>query len=322
MFTPATVPRKTLSWALLGAGLALSDAALAAEAAPPPAATDLVQQWAQLVVYAITPYCQALSNGLRVCQPVGLVGPAPNSPAAAYQPLVQVPLAPPTLQPPGVQPFALPPHNPYLPAPAMPLMPWQAAPVTPAPQPQAPVVGVRPQVEPTSSGEPAAAAAVAALPPTEPATKQAVAADTISAPATAPAPLVTAAGPAGTPAAAEATAAVARVDTAIAYFEFDRAELNAAGRAALDTWLARYVKGTRIVVTGHADRLGPAGYNLDLSRRRAEAARDYLVQKGVDPRLITIVAMGERQPVKHCKGRASPATIACLAPNRRVVIEP
>jgi outer membrane protein OmpA-like peptidoglycan-associated protein len=52
------------------------------------------------------------------------------------------------------------------------------------------------------------------------------------------------------------------------------------------------------------------------------AARDYLVAKGKDARDIRIVAKGETEPVKHCKGGSTDATKACLAPNRRVLIAP
>ena len=319
-----TLQPKTLAWALLTAGIALSDSALAAEAAPPVSATDLVNQWAQIVVYAVTPYCQVLSNGLRVCQPIGLVGPAPNSPAAAYQPLVRVPLAPPSVQPPGMQAFAFPPigFNPYLPGQAMPFMPWQTLPGTPAHETAAPVATPEPAAQLPSIGQPAATPAATAPEPktTEPPTPQLAAAHMTAAPAdtVSSAPAVT--PPSSTTESAAADTAAA--EAAVAYFEFDRAELTDAGRAALDAWLARHAKGTRVVVTGHADRLGPAPYNLDLSRRRAETARDYLVKKGVDPNLITLVAKGETAPVTHCKGRPSPAIIACLAPNRRVVITP
>ncbi len=338
MYTNAfSMQPKTLAWALLSAGIALSDSALAAGAAPPASATDLVNQWARMVVYAVTPYCQVLTNGLRVCQPIGLVGPAPDSPAAAYQPLMRVPLAPPTVQPPGAPAFAYPQQgvNPFLPAQAIPFMPWQAAP-GPAPgaaaaaaagaqttaelpsivQPPAPVATPAPTpLEPIAS-EPALPAATvpAATTPSAPATAST---DTIS-----PISSVAASNQPAAPATVDTAAALAAAEAAIAHFEFDRADLTEAGRAALDAWLARNAKVTRVVVTGHADRLGPAPYNLDLSRRRAEAARDYLVKQGVDPRLITIVAKGETLPVTHCNGRLSPTTIACLAPNRRVVIEP
>ncbi len=322
---PATPP-KTLAWALLTAGIALSDAVMAAEAAPPPSATDLAHQWAQWVVYAVTPYCQVLANGLRVCQPIGLVGPAPNSPAAAYQPLVRVPLAPPAVQPPGMPSYAYPPYggNPYLPGQAMPTLPWRALPGSPQQPAAAPLASAQTGAGLPSIVQPAVPAEAPAASPapvtSEPPAQQL--APTPAAPATAvtmpPAPAV--AAPATETAMTEAAAAAA--DAAIAHFEFDRAELTETGRAALDAWLARHAKGTRVVVTGHADRLGPAPYNLDLSRRRAEAARDYLVKNGMDPRLISIVAKGETQPVTHCKGRPTPATIDCLAPNRRVVIAP
>lgn len=332
MYTNApTKQPKTLAWALLTAGIALSDAVTAADTPPTVPGADLLNQWAQMVVYAVTPYCQVLQNGLRVCQPIGLVGPAPNSPAAAYQPLVRVPLAPPFVQPPGMQSFAYPPYgaNPFMPGQAIPYLPWhgavaspQTATVAPAPGQEA-TLGLPSIVQP--SVQPVTPAAASPEPMTsEPHAQQhaaapvaSVATDTVP-----PAPAVTASASTAEPAVADTAATKAAADAAIAHFEFDRAELTEAGRAALDAWLARNVKLTRVVVTGHADRLGSAAYNMDLSRRRAEAARDYLVHKGLDPRLITLVAMGETRPVKHCKGRPSPATIACLAPNRRVVIGP
>ncbi len=75
-------------------------------------------------------------------------------------------------------------------------------------------------------------------------------------------------------------------------------------------------------MTGHADRLGPAAYNLKLSGRRAETVKKYMVEKGVAAADVEVIAKGESEPVKHCKGSASKATIACLAPNRRVEIKP
>lgn len=318
---------KTLAWALLTAGIALSDAVTAADTPATVPGTDLVNQWAQMVVYAVTPYCLVLQNGLRVCQPIGLVGPAPNSPAAAYQPLMRVPLAPPSIQPPGMPPFAYPPYgaNPFLPGQAMPYLPWQRAPGTPPTTAVALAPGPEATVGLPSIVQPATPAAASPEPMTsEPPAQQHAAAPKASAATdlVPSAPAVTAPGSTAERAVAGAAAAKTTAEAAIAHFEFDSAELTEAGRATLDAWLARNAKVTRVVVTGHADRLGSAAYNLDLSRRRAEAARDYLVYKGLDPRLITIVAMGETQPVTRCKGGPTPATIACLAPNRRVVIDP
>ncbi|MCU0841382.1 MAG: OmpA family protein [Thiobacillaceae bacterium] len=132
-------------------------------------------------------------------------------------------------------------------------------------------------------------------------------------------PAVVEAAPAMPP---ETAPAAADIGEAVAHFDFDSAELTAAGRAELDAWLARTPRGTQVVVTGHADRLGPVPYNVKLSQRRAETVRRYLVEREWDARDIQILAKGEAAPVKRCKGAASPATIACLAPNRRVEIDP
>ncbi|MGQ9686578.1 MAG: hypothetical protein ACUVT2_09780, partial [Thiobacillaceae bacterium] len=260
---------KTLAWALLTAGIALSDAVTAADTPAAIPGTDLVNQWAQMVVYAVTPYCQVLQNGLRVCQPIGLVGPAPNSPAAAYQPLVRVPLAPPSIQPPGMPPFAYPPYganpfpNPSLPGQAMPYLPGQRVPGTPPTAAMAPAPGPEATVGLPSIVQPATPAAASPEPMTsEPPAQHAAAPEASAAKDLVPsAPAVTAPGSTAEP--ALAGAAAAKADAAIAHFEFDRAELTEAGRAALDAWLARNAKATRVVVTGHADRLGSSAYNLD-----------------------------------------------------------
>jgi outer membrane protein OmpA-like peptidoglycan-associated protein len=123
------------------------------------------------------------------------------------------------------------------------------------------------------------------------------------------------------PAAAAITPAAVDID-ALTHFDFDSAELTIAGRAALDGWVAAAPAEKTVKVVGHADRLGPEPYNLKLSLRRAQAVKQYLVGKGVNPRRIEIEAKGESEPVKRCKGGDTPATKACLAPNRRVKIAP
>ncbi len=349
MPNPVSKPKRLTS-ALLSLGLATAASAQGV-ATTPPSPTDLLNQWAQLVVYAVTPYCQVLSNGLRVCQPIGLVGPAPG-PMPSYQPLVQVPLAPPSIQP-AWPPLPAMPYagNPYLAGTGLAVTPWQppsgtaaGAPVTaslpPAPQPQtmhlpATAATQRPDIAPSpataSGGEVTLPAAGPAAQPIATRTTPAAGTTPSSTPA---APVAAPPAPAtgATPAAGETvvrveasgspTAQVPAGETVIAHFAFDSAQLTAAGRAALDTWLAGGAKDAKIVIIGHADRLGPAAYNKALSRRRAEAARAYLIGKGVDAGRIEIIAKGESQPVKHCKGGANPRTIACLAPNRRVEIDP
>jgi outer membrane protein OmpA-like peptidoglycan-associated protein len=54
---------------------------------------------------------------------------------------------------------------------------------------------------------------------------------------------------------------------------------------------------TNIRVEGHTDASGSEAYNQQLSERRAEAVRNALIQRGVDPRRITAIGYGESQPI-------------------------
>ena len=52
----------------------------------------------------------------------------------------------------------------------------------------------------------------------------------------------------------------------------------------------------RVKLEGYADSTGPAGYNMSLGRRRAEAVRDFLVKYGARTGQIEIGAHGEQRP--------------------------
>jgi outer membrane protein OmpA-like peptidoglycan-associated protein len=110
-----------------------------------------------------------------------------------------------------------------------------------------------------------------------------------------------------------------------AQFQFDSAELTAEARAALERdILPKLANGGEIRllrVSGHADRLGDAEYNRQLSEKRADALRAYLVAKGVDESKIEVFSYGTALPAKDCRGEKGRALIECLAPNRRAVLE-
>lgn len=111
-------------------------------------------------------------------------------------------------------------------------------------------------------------------------------------------------------------------------FSFDRSELSASGREALDRFV-RDMGGLAfdtVTVEGHTDRLGSDGYNQKLSQARAEAVKSYLAGPGgLAASRINTVGKGESSPVTRagdCRGNAaSAALIACLQPDRRVEIE-
>lgn len=106
-----------------------------------------------------------------------------------------------------------------------------------------------------------------------------------------------------------------------ALFDFDRAELKPAGRARLDE-LVQQVRSASAVedirIVGYTDRIGNAQYNLALSRRRADAVRNYLVERGVPAAAIQVEGRGSADPVVQCGKMKRAGLIACLAPNRRV----
>ena len=78
-------------------------------------------------------------------------------------------------------------------------------------------------------------------------------------------------------------------------------------------------------MTGHTDRIGSLRYNQRLSERRAVVVKDYIVSKGVDPKLIFWEGKGPKQPIpvtKFCSNKMKrKQLIECLAPNRRVTVE-
>ncbi len=69
-----------------------------------------------------------------------------------------------------------------------------------------------------------------------------------------------------------------------------------------------------IRIGGYTDSRGTESYNLDLSQRRADAVRDFLIDNGISPRRITARGYGEADPV------ASNATLAGRRENRRVEV--
>jgi hypothetical protein len=79
------------------------------------------------------------------------------------------------------------------------------------------------------------------------------------------------------------------------FFAFDRADLSEADRQIINQAVEDYRRtGTaRITVTGHTDTSGSAAYNLELSRRRAEAVAGELVRQGVPATEIATVGRGE-----------------------------
>lgn len=99
-------------------------------------------------------------------------------------------------------------------------------------------------------------------------------------------------------------------------FDFDKADLKPRHRELLSRIVGVLLTSTgyRVQVFGHTDDVGSQEYNLELSRRRAQAVRDYMVEAGIDPEIISIQGFGKSNPLV-------PGTSAeARAKNRRVEI--
>jgi peptidoglycan-associated lipoprotein len=82
------------------------------------------------------------------------------------------------------------------------------------------------------------------------------------------------------------------------YFNFDSADLSDASRTALSKNADLLAKqpSVKLRIEGNCDERGSDEYNLALGERRAKAARDYLVNLGVQPDRLSVISYGEEKP--------------------------
>lgn len=83
------------------------------------------------------------------------------------------------------------------------------------------------------------------------------------------------------------------------YFDTDKNELTKESISELDG-LVNFLKAMptiKIELSGHTDNIGSAEHNKDLSTRRAKAAMDYLISKGIDATRLTSQGYGYEQPI-------------------------
>jgi outer membrane protein OmpA-like peptidoglycan-associated protein len=102
-------------------------------------------------------------------------------------------------------------------------------------------------------------------------------------------------------------------------FEHNKDVLTQSGRDLLDE-VAQVIKANlrnfkKIRIEGHANELGTDEYNLDLSRRRSIAVREYLASRGVASGLLLTAGYGERRPKPESRFLSREAA---LNMNRRV----
>lgn len=82
------------------------------------------------------------------------------------------------------------------------------------------------------------------------------------------------------------------------FFAFDSNNLSSEAQSTLDrqaAWLQKY-SDVNVLVAGNCDDRGTEEYNIGLGSRRANAARNYLVAKGVPTSRIQTISYGKDRP--------------------------
>ena len=83
------------------------------------------------------------------------------------------------------------------------------------------------------------------------------------------------------------------------YFDFDSSALTNMARNVLSR-KAEYLRinaDASVIIEGHCDERGTSAYNIALGDRRAESAKAYLIDLGIDATQLSTISYGEERPV-------------------------
>ena len=111
---------------------------------------------------------------------------------------------------------------------------------------------------------------------------------------------------------------LARIEDA--FFDYDKSTLREDAVKALQadsTELRNILKdypAYKLSIEGHCDERGSAEYNVALGERRAESAKEYLVQVGIPGEQLHVISYGKEKPV------CTEADEGCWQKNRRIHI--
>jgi peptidoglycan-associated lipoprotein len=96
-------------------------------------------------------------------------------------------------------------------------------------------------------------------------------------------------------------------------FDFDKYDIKPEARPTLNAIasLLSDESSAKIIIEGHCDDRGTNEYNLALGERRAKAAKNYLVSRGVSPARMDVVTYGEEKPLCTAQNNT------CWQSNRR-----
>lgn len=103
-------------------------------------------------------------------------------------------------------------------------------------------------------------------------------------------------------------------ETSGVYFDTEKYSINAASQKSLNALVGIFKEypDSYILIEGHTDSSGADAYNLTLSKNRAQAVTNYLVNNGIDAGRLQTKWYGESQP------KYDNTTVEGRAKNRRV----
>jgi outer membrane protein OmpA-like peptidoglycan-associated protein len=106
------------------------------------------------------------------------------------------------------------------------------------------------------------------------------------------------------------------------YFEFDKYGINQSTMQSADSvaHILKQTKSLKVYITAHTDSRGDFEYNINLSEKRANTVKKYLIQKGVPLNQIISRGLGESELVNECSDDV-PCTEDQHAKNRRVELK-
>ena len=98
-------------------------------------------------------------------------------------------------------------------------------------------------------------------------------------------------------------------------FATDSSDVDSEAQSILTAQLAwlRKFPNVRATIEGHCDERGTREYNLALGERRAQAAKTFLVNAGIDASRLTVISYGKERPA------AEGSDESAWARNRRAV---
>jgi peptidoglycan-associated lipoprotein len=92
-----------------------------------------------------------------------------------------------------------------------------------------------------------------------------------------------------------------KIELRTIYFDYDQSVIrpDQTGTISQNAEILSRNRSVRVLIEGHCDERGTNEYNLALGQRRADSAKNYLVNYGIDSSRIETISYGEERPASQ-----------------------